>query len=251
MSDVRFLDRYTADQNQYLVVSFADGRKQHVRGPSSIFLDPVVHKSIQVVEAVSLNAFEAIVVYREQDVDRDSGIDASHGGEASQSSLSLSNNKRSNNNTRGDEESKQDDILLVSSSSPKNAGSASSALLTVAKPVMCNHDNSTTRASANSGRSVERRIIRGPTLFIPAANEWIHNFSWHGPSNPQSIEDRIWVKDALKLTKIRTLPDQLYYNVAACRTSDDAQLCVKLMVCYIIKNKSLTHLLLFFTSHQF
>lgn len=186
MSDVRFLDRYIADQNQYLVVSFSDGRKQHVRGPSSLFLDPVVHKSIVVKEAVSLNAFEAIVVYREEDSDRDHGIGAAAEGNQS-SGITLSS---------------------------KSGGG---------HPQVA-------QAVSHGGRGVFRRVIRGPTLFIPAANEWIHEFSWHGPSNPNSVEDRALVKDALKLTKIRTLPDQLYYNVNACRTADDAQLCVKLMV---------------------
>jgi hypothetical protein len=39
-------------------------------------------------------------------------------------------------------------------------------------------------------------------------------------------DQRTMIKDALKLTKIRTLPDQLYYNVVGCRTQDDAQLTV-------------------------
>ena len=47
---------------------------------------------------------------------------------------------------------------------------------------------------------------------------------------------RTMIKDALKLTKIRTLPDQLYYNVESCRTADDAQLCVKLMVFFQLEN---------------
>lgn len=189
MSDVRFLDHYIADQNQYLVVSFRDGRKQHVRGPSSLFLDPVVHKSIKVEEAISLNAFEAIVVYCEEDSDRDGRTIDAEG------------------------------------SSHKGASEGSSKKpVTVAKAINGQSDG-------QNGRSVHRRIVRGPTLFIPAANEWVHRFTWHGPSNNSNVEDRTLVKDSLKLTKIRTLPDQLYYNVNACRTSDDAQLCVKLMVC--------------------
>ena len=64
-SDVRFLDRFIADQSHYLIVEFRDGRREHVRGPACLFLDPVVHKAISVQPAVSLNAFEAVVVYRE------------------------------------------------------------------------------------------------------------------------------------------------------------------------------------------
>src|SRR5919112_6082460 len=27
---------------------------------------------------------------------------------------------------------------------------------------------------------VGRRVVRGPALFMPAANEWLHEFAWHG-----------------------------------------------------------------------
>lgn len=47
---------------------------------------------------------------------------------------------------------------------------------------------------------------------------------------------RTMIKDGLKLTKIRILPDQLYYNVTSCRTIDDAQLCVKLMVFFQLED---------------
>ena len=176
MSDVRFLDRFVANQDQYLAVCFRDGRKEHIRGPASFFLDPVLHKSIRVEQAISLNAFEAIVVYRED-------------GEMLES-----------------DESKE----------AETAGTATGGDKGGALPVAC------AIALPAHGQRVQRRVVRGPTLFIPGANEWVHTFSWHG-SNNQMDERRTMVKDALKLTKIRTLPDQLYYNVAACRTSDDAQ----------------------------
>ena len=28
---------------------------------------------------------------------------------------------------------------------------------------------------------VEQRVVYGPTLFLPTADEWLHDFSWHGP----------------------------------------------------------------------
>ena len=62
-SDVRFLERFMADEQQYLVIRFRDGRKEHLQGPSAVFLDPVVHQDIAVHDAILLNAFEAIVVY--------------------------------------------------------------------------------------------------------------------------------------------------------------------------------------------
>ena len=33
----------------------------------------------------------------------------------------------------------------------------------------------------SESREVEQRVVYGPTLFIPTADEWLHSFSWHGP----------------------------------------------------------------------
>ena len=71
LSDVRFLDRFVADHSSYLEIVFRTGAKSHIRGPAAIFLDPVLHESIRVRPALSLNAFEAVVVYRELDLDND------------------------------------------------------------------------------------------------------------------------------------------------------------------------------------
>ena len=62
-SNIRFCQRHVADQDSYLVVKFRDGRKEHIRGPCFCFEDPVIHQSITLHAAVSLNASEAIVVY--------------------------------------------------------------------------------------------------------------------------------------------------------------------------------------------
>src|SRR6185369_4457665 len=54
-----------------------------------------------------------------------------------------------------------------------------------------------------------------------------HEFCWHGadPLNPQRKIPR-----ALKFTKLRIIPDQMYFDVREVRTADDALLVVKLMV---------------------
>ena len=33
-------------------------------------------------------------------------------------------------------------------------------------------------------KNVTRRIVRGPEIFVPLANEWLHHFSWHGTVVP-------------------------------------------------------------------
>src|SRR6185369_10292289 len=54
-----------------------------------------------------------------------------------------------------------------------------------------------------------------------------HEFCWHGadPLNPQRKIPR-----ALKFTKLRIIPDQMYFDVREVRTADDALLEIKLMV---------------------
>lgn len=58
--------------------------------------------------------------------------------------------------------------------------------------------------------TIERRIVHGPMLFAPTANEWLHEFKWHGedPKNKAHI-----IPQAKVFTKLRIVPQQFYYNV--------------------------------------
>jgi hypothetical protein len=141
------LQPFVAGPTQYLVVQYHDGSVEHQRGPCVVWKDPVTHASIEVSDAIMLDANEALVVYRQIEDD---------------------------------------------------------------------------------GR-VQRRVVRGPELFVPEAREWLHEFRWHGanPGNPNKK-----IPSALRFTKLRVIPDQMYFDVEGVRTSDDALLVVKLMVFY-------------------
>ena len=78
-----------------------------------------------------------------------------------------------------------------------------------------------------AGEAVQRRVERGPMLFVPQENEWLHEFRWHG-ADPQTPTHK--VPRALSFHKLRVIPDQTYYLVDDVRTSDDALLTVKLMI---------------------
>ena len=56
--------QYTATGTEYLVVSWKDGRVEHVAGPSEMWFDPLEMHSIRVLPVVRLNANEAIVLYK-------------------------------------------------------------------------------------------------------------------------------------------------------------------------------------------
>ncbi len=140
---VQMLPRFAAAPEEYLIVQFKDGRRQHVRGPTALWLDPVAHEQVSVEQAININANEVLVVYVQQD------------------------------------------------------------------------------------GQVQRKLIRGPALHVAADNEWSHEFRWHGadPKDPRRKIPR-----ALQFTKLRTIPDQMYFDVEDVRTADDALLVVKLMM---------------------
>lgn len=79
---------------------------------------------------------------------------------------------------------------------------------------------------ARRDERVERRIVRGPSMYTPAAGEWLHRFSWHG-ADPGTGRKR---PHALLFTKLRVIPDQMYHDIEEVRTADDALVVVKLML---------------------
>jgi hypothetical protein len=76
-------------------------------------------------------------------------------------------------------------------------------------------------------QTVARRVVRGPALFVPTPQEWVHQFSWHGTDPKHGYRK---LPHALNFTKLLVIPDQMYFDVESVRTADDALLVVKLMV---------------------
>src|SRR5262245_8166586 len=75
---------------------------------------------------------------------------------------------------------------------------------------------------------VSRRIVNGPTLFVPAPGEWLHTFTWHGADG--GSEGARKVAKGLVFQKLWLMPDQMYHDVADVRTADDAVLTIRLMI---------------------
>jgi len=63
---VRFLDRFAVDQFQYLRIQHRTGVVEHVAGPKTMFLNPVLHESVEVRDAMVLGDQEAVVVFSQQ-----------------------------------------------------------------------------------------------------------------------------------------------------------------------------------------
>lgn len=84
-----------------------------------------------------------------------------------------------------------------------------------------------------TGEQVERRVVRGPAVFVPTEKEWLHQFSWHG-ADPKRPDRKI--PRALRFVKLRVIPDQMYFDVEEVRTADDALLVIRLMVFFELQN---------------
>ncbi len=76
--------------------------------------------------------------------------------------------------------------------------------------------------------AIARRIVYGPTLFVPAPGEWMHTFAWHGSAGGSQGQKK--VAKGLVFQKLWLMPDQMYHDVPEVRTADDAVLTIKLMV---------------------
>lgn len=76
--------------------------------------------------------------------------------------------------------------------------------------------------------TVSRRIVHGPTLFVPAPGEWLHTFAWHGSEGGSQGQKKI--AKGLVFQKLWLMPDQMYHDVSDVRTADDAVLTIKLMM---------------------
>merc|ERR1719326_1535180 len=81
---------------------------------------------------------------------------------------------------------------------------------------------------------VERRIVRGPARFIPAADEWIHRFEWSGM--PKDGSKTTYQPRALQFTKLKVIPMTAYHNVHEVRTNDDTLITIKLMLFFELSN---------------
>lgn len=84
-----------------------------------------------------------------------------------------------------------------------------------------------------NNEKVEKRIVHGPTKLVLKSNQWIHRFFWNVPDQR---DPRISKVSTHELKKIRTIPDQLYFNVENVRTLDDALLSVNLMIFFCLKD---------------
>eukprot|EP00039_Didymoeca_costata_P006313 m.89159 g.89159 ORF g.89159 m.89159 type:complete len:400 (+) comp13207_c0_seq2:181-1380(+) len=66
-STINFLDRYTANPDQYLIVHLKNGEVEHVQGPTAIYKNPVKHEQIKVCNGISLKGHNDNIVVTKPD----------------------------------------------------------------------------------------------------------------------------------------------------------------------------------------
>jgi len=60
----RYLTRHIAGPDEYLIVNYIDGKKEHLTGPITLWFDPRTHVEIQNQSAFQINTNEVLIVYR-------------------------------------------------------------------------------------------------------------------------------------------------------------------------------------------
>lgn len=78
-------------------------------------------------------------------------------------------------------------------------------------------------------RVIQRKIIKGPVLYIPGKNERVHQFSWDGANIKDSYLKK---RDTLHFKKFNINPSKMLYNVENARTKDGTQISVRMEIFY-------------------
>lgn len=171
-STIHFLTRYMARGNQYLQVTHRDGRIEHVKGPTFMFLDPNRHETIKVLNGIQLATenYQIVVLSTVMPPDE----------------------------------------IKVQDTSQEGGHSVLSKM----------------KASRSS------RVVKGPTVFLPAKDEMVHQFRW--TEDPTS---EINMKRELNTFQIlRVHIPGLWKWKAGVMTSDHVRFWVTLAFTYTIES---------------
>jgi len=225
-STIRFLDRHSATPTQYLSVLHRSGKRETIRGPAVLYENPVLHDSIEVKESIQLkSSSETLVVYTEVSVgtpveSEPTQVDSMAGGLGAE-----------HKEAEGGED--EDDM--------KADGKGNGSVQLLRTSYASGYD-------AAQEKSVSRRVLTGPAVFVPKVSEWCHEFVWSGNAHNAHASGSA----ANGGNGAVVLPGALRFNVletnartwsvdATMRTSDNIPFTCQLTFNY--KLKSLEHLL--------
>ena len=240
---VHRLTRHRAEATEYLAVRHTDGTVQHRPGPVTAWFDPVKHDRIEQHEQVVVEPDAAVVVYRRDETatphdaadDTDAVARRVVRGPARFTPEPTERWEPVEPQARYRAQANQYLAIRFHDGHTRHEpGPAERWLDPITHEAITVHDRIPVDANEalvvyqpHGEGAVERTVLRGPTRYLSAPDGWLHTFRWHGadPKNP-----RVKIPRALRFTKLRVIPDQMYMDVTDVRTADDALLTVQAMV---------------------
>lgn len=232
-SRLEILPDYRAEADQYLVVRYVDGRIEHLRGPVQLWFHPIEHEAIEIRPVETIEANEAAMVYERRDAN-----DVTRQVVRGPTQFMLAANewvKRIPELRRYSAEAHQYLVVrFLDGGSEHLRGPAElwfapdeHESITVEEATPVDSHQAVVIYRREPDETVSRRVVRGPAQYVPEANEWLHEFRWHGADRNDPTRK---VPRGLNFSKLRVIPDQMYFDVHEVRSTDDALLTVKLMV---------------------
>jgi len=238
--ELKQIQRKVASQDEQVLIQYRDGRVEHLYGPHEMNLDPLVHQSITVAPIQRFIADQhqylvisfkdgqkthmrgPVVVMKEPFLHEKITVNPA---------IKLAANEAVVVYKRLDPTTRPSTEAVEKVTHKKNGGDHEG------KPLNGMVDKSIVQ-HGGPVTGVDRRVVKGPAVFMPEANEWVHTFSWHGSLTKDGKGSKTGhpgdekVPHALSFQVLRCMPDQMYYSVRDVRTSDDAHLTVHLMLFY-------------------
>jgi hypothetical protein len=226
------MDNIIANSSQYIKIYHFDGKVEIVEGPTSMLFNSVKYKNMQIKDVISVNSDNAIIVF-----DKQKGY--------------VKNEHKIIEGPYKYIPKNNEDCIIVEIKSAKlnqylelvsldgKVEHLTGPCQIVFNPYVYNtievkntimiNGNESIVVYNEKGNTIQRKIIKGPTSYIPNVGEWLHEFSWHGASKDDPYSKK---RDMLVFRKIKTNPNQMFYNMSGVRTKDDAMLSVKLAIFY-------------------
>lgn len=238
------IDTYSAKENYYVEILKHSGEIIRIPGPTKISRDPLHDKEIMIrpIERVSVD--KAAIIY-----DTAKGYDGSAiVKEGPYNFIPESNRSYELVKIRA---ARSDEYLATTDFNGVKKHIAGPCRMVdnpyqyksicVMETILINHNEAVVVYNESDGKIV-RKIIKGPASYIPATNEWLHNFSWHGaPKDAPKDNPYVKQRDTLKFNKLKVNPGQMFYNINGARTKDDALISVRLAIFY--ENKDIEKML--------
>jgi hypothetical protein len=190
-------EKYIAHKNQYLTIKYLNGNMETIKGPTSIFKNPLTHETIEQNDDVFVEESGCVRVYKNDgDVVKGKHITGPcyYTPDADERVIKLTLQKAEPGEylrvcykggrveiINGPASILQDDIVHNKISVEKCLVLKSNECVIVYRQLIKDEEGTI--------QKMVKVLINGPCYYTPAANESYHTFSWHGhsPANVNKV----------------------------------------------------------------